>query len=111
VPRLGIEPRTYQMAGRRANHWATPPPISNDYSKIRQLLCRDLLSKGYVEQSARGEGLTIISIIRLSIVPPLSTLRDPIDIQWIGNPPDSQRWIFIRQEQTGPIGLHSTLID
>jgi len=27
VPRLGIEPRIYQMAGRHANLWATPHPI------------------------------------------------------------------------------------
>jgi len=27
VPRLGIQPMTYWMAGRRTNHWATPHPI------------------------------------------------------------------------------------
>jgi len=26
VPKPGIKPRTYQMAGRRTNHWATPRP-------------------------------------------------------------------------------------
>jgi len=29
VPRAGIEPRIYQLAGRRANHWATPHPQLN----------------------------------------------------------------------------------
>jgi hypothetical protein len=72
-------------------------------------LCRDVWRKGYIEQPLTGEGLTIISIIRLSIVPP--SPQDPIDIHWIGNPPDSQGGIFIRQEQTGPIGAHSTLIE
>ena len=81
VPRPVIEPRTYRMAGRRANHWATPHPYwatPNPYWATPQPYTNVQYTDGYL----CAKDITSVGPLRATASPSLSEFELALLRRW-----------------------------